>query len=566
MGNTPVLLIAAPTNLIGMPAIGVSLLKAQLKTKDINCEVFYSNAIYADLFGAERLNGLLAGNMSNLRWEELFAPLAHGKSINIGSKKDALLLDGRNSCERLLETILGKIEELKPKIVGFSNSYMATNASIAVGKLIKKRFPECLYVVGGNNCEGPMGEELARSVGFIDYVFQGEAEFVFSKFCENYLKHGRLPENKVISCPIVKDLNTTPVPDYSDYFKQNNGKIGYVCLSFETSRGCWWGQKNRCKFCGETPDLTYRKKSPDVAVNELLELKKMHPDVKYYCASDAILPQSYYQTFLPLLADQNLGTDIIYEIKSKLSKEQAQTLKKAGVNRILAGIESLSTRLLGLLGKGTTVFDNLRLLRNCQEAGIFVSWTNLVGVPNDLISDYEEQERIIELIEHLSPSPINPIRIQRFSPYFESPGTYQVKNIKPLSAYFHIFPEQYNLNNLAYYFTAEFPSESIEKPKKLSGFKTIAKAWEERWYGKGKPPVLSIRKIEQNKWEIKDTRSCAIRPKQYLDDEDQAILTKTRSPQSLDEISTPKRVERLIRLGYLIEIDKKIISIVCGDY
>ena len=53
---------------------------------------------------------------------------------------------------------------------------------------------------------------------------------------------------------LTKDLDKLPYPDYDDYVltqKQLNLVFpGDPALHIEGSRGCWWGQKHQCTFCG----------------------------------------------------------------------------------------------------------------------------------------------------------------------------------------------------------------------------------------------------------------------------------------------------------------------------
>ncbi len=66
------------------------------------------------------------------------------------------------------------------------------------------------------------------------------------------------------------DLDELPLPDYAGYVEQlaaSDWASARPCrLIFETSRGCWWGEKSLCSFCGlngEGPP--FRAKSPDRA-------------------------------------------------------------------------------------------------------------------------------------------------------------------------------------------------------------------------------------------------------------------------------------------------------------
>ena len=150
-------------------------------------------------------------------------------------------LDMVKGCEFFLKKAAEKIACLQPKIVGFSNYYQQTNVSIALAKEIKESLPNAVYVIGGTNCEGEMGEELATSVELLDFVFQGEADLAFADFCYNYLTKNILPTKKLIQCQKPDNLDLLPVPDFTDFFEQPVIPSKSNIIPFESSRGCWWG-------------------------------------------------------------------------------------------------------------------------------------------------------------------------------------------------------------------------------------------------------------------------------------------------------------------------------------
>jgi len=63
-------------------------------------------------------------------------------------------------------------------------------------------------------------------------------------------------------------------------------------------------------------------------------------------------------------------------------------LARAWVDRIQPGIESLSTRILGLMNKGCTSIQSVHLLREALARGIDVVWNFLIGVPGEKLADY----------------------------------------------------------------------------------------------------------------------------------------------------------------------------------
>ncbi len=587
MKNPYVLLIAPPTDLLGMPSLGLGILKAGLVKRNIACRIIYTNRIFLDAMGIELYQDMLKGFFNNLIIECLFAPLAHEGLAVIRAEdlkgaempaelreyhrilgalntdlSDQILQEGQNRCRRFVKTCAEEIIQLHPKILGFSNSFMTTNAAIAIGREVKQSLRDVLYVVGGSNCQGTMGEELAKAVSIIDYVFQGDADNDFPDFCERYISNRVLPPSKLIKCLPVLDLDTAQVPDHSDFFKQPGMAQQSAILSFESSRGCSWGQKNRCKFCGESEDLSYRLKSPERMIEELFNLRETYPDVKTFFAADAIFPETYIKDVLPRLIDGNFNRKLICETRAHLSPEQIALMKKCGIDRILVGIESLSTRILKILNKGSSALNNIRLLRDCLEIGVDVVWLLMLGIPGDRAEDYEEQFLMLPWIEHLMPPSIGLMRIQRFSPFFENPESSGITGVQPLPVYRHAFPDTMDTNRLAYYFNASYPSDARNNSILMSSLIHQVRSWQEKW--RNTPaPELSVRSIDTDKWEVRDTRTCAIASSEVIDAEEYLLLKKCRQGLFLDLKPFGRLVNRLLEKNYLLRVDGRLLSLVC---
>lgn len=69
-------------------------------------------------------------------------------------------------------------------------------------------------------------------------------------------------------------MDNLPYPDFDDYFGAYNAspikKELQPSLVIETSRGCWWGEKYQCTFCGlNGSTLNYRSKTVDNVLDEL---------------------------------------------------------------------------------------------------------------------------------------------------------------------------------------------------------------------------------------------------------------------------------------------------------
>ncbi len=115
-------------------------------------------------------------------------------------------------------------------------------------------------------------------------------------------------------------------------------------LFFETSRGCWWGQKHHCKFCGlNGATLAFRSKSPRRAIDELRYLVDRH-GVHRACSSDNILDHRYFDTLLPMLREAGLDLAFVYEMKTNLTRRQVESLLEAGLGAAQLGDRDLHAR------------------------------------------------------------------------------------------------------------------------------------------------------------------------------------------------------------------------------
>ncbi len=590
MTQTPVVLIAPLFDLYATPSLGVSILKASLARHGIGCKVLYPSAMLFEEISLDLWEELAAGRANTLIFECLFAPLAHqdhpplSADLFNGNEIPDYLRDffyrtarqtGRNltqamldkavaGCRRCVERITAEVARLRPGIVGISNTYQGANGAIALVRAIKRVLPGAICVVGGSNCLGEMGGALAEGVPEIDYVFQGEADFAFADFCRDILERGTLPPAKLIACEPPRDLDTVPRPDYGDFFADHDVPPRKVTLSFESSRGCWWGHKRRCRFCGE-PGVSgvYRFKSPDCMREELWEQKEKHPGVEVFLAVDAIMPYQYYDTFLVDLAANGFGGSFIHETHASLSAGQVAQMRKAGITCIQVGIESLSTRLLQLLGKGTDAVTNIRLLRHCRESGIHPAWFLLVGIPDDRAADYEEQARLMPLIRHLEPPVMSPVFLQRGSPYYEESGRHGITGLRPLPAYSYAFPAPLDINRLACFFHGRFASESRERPEVLAPLGEQVRLWQESWRKETGPPELSLRRAGKKRWQLTDTRTGGGVVPRAIDAWERELLQRCRQGIAAASLSGDSRAARLLDLGLLVAVDDVLLSVVC---
>jgi ribosomal peptide maturation radical SAM protein 1 len=354
----------------------------------------------------------------------------------------------RQRVRAFLERCADEVLAARPAAVGFTVTNGQTMPSLALAQVLKARDPQLQIVFGGARCEGEMGAALLRGFPCVDLVVRGKVErhagALFAALASG-APVARFPGlcwregEQVHAEPEGADdvpMDDMPVPQFDEYFARLESSplrgAFYPELPLETSRGCWWGMKSHCKFCGlNGGTMAFRSKSPERVLHEIEAQTRKH-GVLDVTAVDNILDMRYLKTLMPALRERALDLNVFFEVKANLSFEQLQGLRAAGVRRLQPGIESLSSPILQLMGKGTTALQNLRLLKWCRQLGLRVFWNVLYGFPGE---DPAEYARMAELAPHLShlPAP-NLVRlmIDRFSPYFADPARHGLRLEGPL--------------------------------------------------------------------------------------------------------------------------------------
>jgi ribosomal peptide maturation radical SAM protein 1 len=291
MGRADVVIVVPPFATAAYPSLGPSLLVAACRKRGISANVYYANLNLASRVGLELYQRISASSTDYLVGEALFSSSAFeanytGKSegrlgimervfeglTGVPTYKGADLT--KEELLGIVPTIEGYLNEcadallgMDPRVVGFSSVFQQHLASIALSHKLKQRRADLCTVLGGGNAASPMGQATADLTDAFDYVFAGEADLEFPRFCEDLLRRGELPKARVVLRESVQNMDAVEVPDFQDYYEQLPIDIARGTLSpalpevlpFETSRGCWYGAKNHCTFCGLiTPASKFR--------------------------------------------------------------------------------------------------------------------------------------------------------------------------------------------------------------------------------------------------------------------------------------------------------------------
>ena len=310
------------------PVIGASLLQAGLHKLGFHSRIEYFNIDFAEVIGSQTYQ-LLASELPAhcLAGEWFFADMVFGEQIpDVGdylakvlvrylptATAQSAILEARKARSSFINSCVARLVELQPQVVGFPTSFHQTCVCLAVAQRLKATPNPPLVVFGGANCEGDMGLQLIRSFPWIDYVATGEADLSFPRLIANILNHddhspvpGILSRDTEASDPErVQEMDTLPIPDYSDFFdrvrQSSLGDVLHPVALIETSRGCWWGAKHHCTFCGlNGAAMSFRSKSIQRCLQEFTSVSEQYQTKRIDCV-DNILDTRYIRLLFPLL-------------------------------------------------------------------------------------------------------------------------------------------------------------------------------------------------------------------------------------------------------------------------
>lgn len=505
-----ILLVSVPWQNLNRPSLGLGILAQMAKQAypSVKCRTLYLNIKWFEYLSEHMDLTFTATDYSDIS-EELFdiggGDFVFSSSLHktdewqssryaelMGDRGDLTekLMTAHRLAPRFIDEAADAIIQMGFDVIGLSSVFSQNVACLALAQALKDKSPQIKIIMGGANCDGVQGTALHKSYDFLDYVASGEGESTFPAFLD-YLagnrpvtdipglcwrENGKSGYNPPAPLPPGSELVR---PDYDEYFdqveKSSRSDIIRPELVMESSRGCWWGQKHHCTFCGlNGAGMAFRNKDADTMLEELIDLVAKYQVLDVVMA-DNIISMEYFRSFLPRLAEHDWDIRLHYEVKANLKRDQLALLRDAGVNIIQPGIESVSTRLLGLMRKGVSGPRNVALLRDCEAFDLTVQWYLLTGFPGETSDDFLSFERYASAMSHLQP-PRTALRIslERFSPYFDDLSL-GFQNRRHASHYDLIYdlPDE-ALTDIAYLFDTD--NQGISD-KKLTELRDLIDSW-----------------------------------------------------------------------------------------
>jgi len=397
-------------------------------------------------------------------------------------------------------------------LVGLTVVFQQLVGSMALARALKQKYPNLPIIIGGASLEDDIADEIMRRCPQIDYVHCGDAEISFPQMVRRLYSGQSMEGMPGVMwrdsegavhyegrAPNFIDMNSTPLPDFDEYFYarevsgyDRSDSVQELLVPFEAARGCWWGEKNHCTFCGlNRSGMEFRAKDPERVIEQLEALSRRYGQF-YFNAIDNIMAPEYVEKLFGKLRHANSDLCIHYEIRPNFSRAQLGRLRRAGLFSVQPGIESLSTNILKIMRKHSTGMRNVELIKWCTYYGINSLYNILCRFPGETPEDYRLQAEIAAKIVHLQPPyAIVKARADRGSPMYTEPASQSVSGLVPAKCYQYIFPKSFDLRRISYYFDHD-TGNTVDDSVYEELFGRIG-AWQAMWNQPDRP-YLKYRK------------------------------------------------------------------------
>jgi len=555
-------LVSTPWAPSESPTISLGLLKATLRQHHHSCRCFYvSNQFYqaaSQEMGedVEFMMELITMDPDLLIYDWLFSRRVFGSHPRDAEYIEEYL--AQNSFKNDLIKIRERFESLMDDIadepwdeydyIGFSCTHNQTMSSLALAKTISQKHPHLKIIFGGCAIDSKAANELSSQAPYVDHFFIGESEKSLIQFLEQ-------PSDAKIIHPqplTTEELSGLPVPNYDEFYDET----GSHDCAVEASRGCWYGDKTICSFCGMVPEARYRPNRN--VLDNIQELKEKY-DIKFFEFSDLLIPSSYIDSIFPRTVD--MGLRFHYNIRVDTVNpnhlDKLRIMRDGGTQSFFVGIETLHPKILQLMEKGHSSTESISLLKWAKYYGIFPIWLLLVGTPYAQESWNLEVLSLLKKMTHLYCPGIQSVVISKDSPY------YKRMDLDVTPVYYYVYPDTVNRHSLAWEFE---PLDQKYRSNKIAQSPSIARTLQFVDYWRQIQNQSSLTKTGNKIYDDRDPE----RHQSYrLTDSQSELLDYCFIPkqeQEVKDIFEPHDILHVIDLDLLVPMEGQYVSLIEPEY
>lgn len=302
------------------------------------------------------------------------------------------------------DEVAQRLAKEQPFAIGIYTNLMTRKHVLAIMGMAKKQ--GCMVILGGPEAANYADEYLQHGA---DVIVAGEGELTLEEVIPHLQAQGltglntingliyrgpegqvqrskpRALERKIDSFPFP-DREAIDLPRYMDVWEKYHG---IRSISLITARGCPYA----CQWCSHSVfGHSYRHRSPENVIEELLELRAQYaPDQVWYADDVFTMNYRWLDRFADLLEEHGLH----YPFESisredRLTEDVVKTLKRMGCYRIWIGAESGSQRILDAMKRRTNAVRMREMIKLLQKHGIRAGTFIMVGYDGETMDDLRE--------------------------------------------------------------------------------------------------------------------------------------------------------------------------------
>jgi ribosomal peptide maturation radical SAM protein 1 len=568
-------LISLPWATLGQPSLALGYLQAILNKINLPCDSFhFSRKFYEALIPYCHIKNLalavnrFSGHSPTLRSEWIFSRLAFQKDDPLYAqhylKQEPVELTNISmfKMRQIFEEIIIKISQMDwsaYKYIGFSCTFDQLISSLALSRLIKERYPDVIIMMGGEIFDEENAQEYIKKISWIDWIFVGEGEktlpaaILTHQAGQSLVGQLGLVTKESNFCGLntltAEEFDNLPCPDFDEYYDKYPDP---ACI-WELSRGCWYGDKNLCTFCGMVPLLRFKARSN---VYETIRTLRDRYNLKHMSFADLINPKGIIESVFSKTSNLGMTFNITarIEIVAQTEVYKLKTLEKGGGKSVYFGIESLHPECLKLMRKGQLAINCISILKWCKFYRIKTDWSLLFGTPQEKTEYYYEMLELFPKLLHLSAPSSQPITFVRGSPYHK-----ELKSLRVHPVYNYLYPADLDLPKIAEFFENTDVQLTLEKIQNYPAIHKL-KEYIEYWCNMGDQTFLQF-----NGLSVIDGRNPMDIKKIQISQKEKTLLDFCAIPQKKHEIISKfnqEIIDRLSGFGFLLELDHRFLTLV----
>ena len=301
--------------------------------------------------------------------------------------------------------LFDNLKELKPDVVGLYANLVTKVNLIRIMGFIRENLPNTFILLGGPDVRyntkdylgagahaAVIGEGESTTLELIRALNEGRDADLESINGLAFLRNGDLvqnPERKKI-----RDIDQLPLPnrkkiDIDKYLSVWEKYHAIRSMTVSTQRGCPY----TCKWCSTAVyGQSYRRRSPEVVVDELMNLKEQYnPDSIWFVDDVFTVSHNWLTGFRDELRSRNAVIPFECITRAdRLNEDVLDILKEAGCFRIWIGAESGSQKIIDLMDRRVDVNKVRDMIRQTRKKGMEAGTFIMLGYPGETEADIEE--------------------------------------------------------------------------------------------------------------------------------------------------------------------------------